>query len=31
MDSDQMQSLYVALRSWLLDLRLCFKREKTWE
>jgi len=29
MDPQQIQSLYAALQTWLADLRVCFKREKT--
>ncbi len=31
MDSNQIQSLHTALRTWLGDLRVCFKRERTWD
>jgi len=31
MDAPQIQSLHTALKSWLGDLRICFRREQTWE
>ena len=30
MDTQQIQSLYESLQTWLSDLRVCFKRESTW-
>lgn len=31
MDASQMHSVYSSLKAWLGDLRVCFKRERTWE
>lgn len=31
MDASQMQSVYASLQTWLGELRVCFKRERTWE